>query len=80
MRGWYTVETLPRKFGPIIVSIHHLPHLPVVVALTGEEENGGGMRGEGGKEEEITRMGERGEEEGGRRKEGEGRREEEGGR
>jgi len=33
VRGRHSIETLPCKLGPIIVSVHHLPHLPVIVAL-----------------------------------------------
>ena len=57
VRGRHSIETLPCKLGPIIVSVHHLPHLPVIVALDrtngwdewrrgggGEREREGGRR------------------------------------
>ena len=56
VRGRHSIETLPCKLGPIIVSVHHLPHLPVIVAL--DRTNGWDeWRRGGGGEREIGTTG-----------------------
>ena len=55
MRCRHTIETVFTEHTPVIVSVHHLSHVPCIVALEGESEGEGGKGGMRERErEEVT--------------------------